>query len=110
MVSGHIYLPNDWDFGSIESIKRRTQHVFTPDEWLSLVADSRRRNPFCVREMKQQDFKAIDTLTEYIVNRKITTKKEKVEWLKIRGSGCKVRALKVRVPHNAQMISKNGKK
>lgn len=32
--------------------------------------------------MKQQDFKAIDTLTEYIVNRKIT-KKEKVEWLKM---------------------------
>ena len=84
MVSGHSYLPNDRDFGSMESIKCHTQHVFTPDEWRSLVADARRRNPFCVREMKQQDFKAMDTLTEYIVNRKFTTKKEKVEWLKMR--------------------------
>ena len=84
MVSGHSYLLNDRDLGSVESIKRRTQHVFTPDEWRSLVADARRCNPFCVRKMKQQDFKAIDTLTEYTVNRKITAKKEKVEWLKIR--------------------------
>ena len=32
MVSGHSYLPNDRDFGIIESAKRRSQHIYVPHD------------------------------------------------------------------------------
>ena len=56
MVSGHSYLPNDRDFGSIEKASRRTQHVYVPDDWCTLVEKSRRNNPFHVTKMKIEDF------------------------------------------------------
>lgn len=37
MISGHSYLPNDRDFGSIEKANRRIQHIFVPDDWCTLV-------------------------------------------------------------------------
>ena len=36
MVSGHSYLPNDRDFGSIERANRHTQHIFVPEDWCTL--------------------------------------------------------------------------
>jgi hypothetical protein len=75
MVSGHSYLPNDRDFGCIETAKRRTQHVFVPADWESLILNCRKKNPFIVRHMKQEDFFVINELTKYVVNRK--NKKEK---------------------------------
>ena len=37
MVSGHSYLPNDRDFGSIETEKRKRSQIFSPQEWCQLV-------------------------------------------------------------------------
>ena len=82
MVSGHSYLPNDRDFGSIETAKRRTQHVFVPADWQSLIHNCRKKNAFTVREMKREDFLAINKLTRYIINRKQNKDKQKVNWLK----------------------------
>ena len=62
MVSGHSFLPNDRDFGSIESEKRRSQ-VFSTGEWYQLVRECWRSNPFHVTEMKQMDFVNIKDLT-----------------------------------------------
>ena len=36
MISGHLYLPNK-DFGSIENTSHRTQLVFVPEDWCTLV-------------------------------------------------------------------------
>ena len=83
MISGHSYLPNDRDFGSIESARRRTQHVFVPEDWRTLIRNARRKNAFSVREMKNEDFLAIGDFTKFIVNRKTNKDGEKVNWLKI---------------------------
>ena len=83
MISGHSFLPNDRDFGVIESAKRRHQQIYVPDEWCDLVATARRKNPFIVRKMTLTDFIDIKSLKSFIVNRKINTSKEKVEWMKI---------------------------
>ena len=32
MISGHSYLPNGRDFGSIEKANHRTQHIFIPED------------------------------------------------------------------------------
>ena len=84
MVSGHSYLPNDRDFGSIETEKRRHSQIFTPQEWYQLVRECRKVNPFEVVEMTQDDFFGIKELKEHITNRKKTVNKCKVDWLSIR--------------------------
>ena len=44
MLSGHSFLPNDRDFGSIELAKKRHPTGYVPDEWYELV----RGNPFVI--------------------------------------------------------------
>ena len=84
MLSGHSYLPNDRDFGSIEKASRRTQHVFVPEDWCVLVERARQRNPFTVKRMETCDFLSIESVRSLIVHRKVNTQKQKVEWLNIR--------------------------
>ena len=81
MVSGHSNLLNDSDFGSIETAKLQTQHVYVPADWQSLICNSCRKNPFVVREMKTEHFLAIKGLVNYVVNRKKNKDDEKVNWL-----------------------------
>ena len=81
MISGHSYLPNDRDFGSIECAKRRHQSIYIPDEWYSLVEHARRKNPFSVHVMNRKDFVALKSLKPNIVNRKWNNDHCKVNWL-----------------------------
>ena len=83
MISGHSYLTNNRDFGSIEKANRRTQHVFIPGEWCTLVENARTKNPFQVVRMSQEDFVSTKNVRSEIVYRKVNTRKEKVEWLQI---------------------------
>lgn len=83
MVSGHSYLPNDRDFGSIEGARRRQTSLYVPEQWGELVRKARRVNPFQVRWMTQADFVSVSLLKDAIVNRKANTDGEKVEWLKM---------------------------
>ena len=103
MVSGHSYLPNDRDFGSIEIAKRQTQYVYVPADWRSLIFNARKKNPFIVREMKTEHFLAIKNLMKYIVNRKKNTDGEKVNWLQfiwIRVEKSSPLMYKYRLTHN----------
>ena len=84
MVSGHSYLPNDRDFGSIEIARNKTAHIYVPEDWERVVRQARHKNPFQVIKMKPEDFVSPTALTKLIVNRKKTVTNEKVEWLKIR--------------------------
>ena len=84
MVSGHSYLPNDHDFASIETAKRRAGRVYAPEEWYQLVRDCRRANAFHVEEIELDNFVSLISLTKNIVNRKVTVKKQKVDWFSIR--------------------------
>ena len=73
MLSGHSYLPNDRDFGNIELAKEKKQAIYIPDDWYSLVRETRHKNPFSVCEMKSADFVSIKSLKSHIVNRKVNT-------------------------------------
>lgn len=81
MMTGHSYLPNDRDFGGIETAKRRTSAIYVPDDWCTLIKNARRVNPFTVRVMQQADFVSTAQLTSMIVNRKTNTDGNKVEWM-----------------------------
>ena len=84
MVSGHSYLPNDRDFSSVETAKRKQDHVYTPDDWYELIRTARRNNPFHVCEMATSDFVTVNGIKKSITNRKTTTHGLKAEWLNIR--------------------------
>lgn len=84
VVSEHLYLPNDRDFGSIENANRRTQLVFVLEDWCTLVERARSKHPFQVVHMKRENFMSTKNIPAEIVYCKVNTKKEKVEWLNIR--------------------------
>ena len=84
MVPGHSFLPNDRDFGNIESARRKSQHLFVPEHWYDLVRTARHKNPFTVTPMECCDFVSLKSLAKAFVNRKINTQKQKVDWLQIR--------------------------
>ena len=52
LVSGHSFLPNDRNFKSIKSEKRRRSQIFSPSELYKQVCECRKTNPFLVTEMK----------------------------------------------------------
>ena len=41
MLSGHSYLPNDRDFGGLETARRLRSTIFIPEDWYTLVEDAR---------------------------------------------------------------------
>ena len=84
MVSGHSYLPNDRDFSSVETAKRKRDHVYTPVDWYEIIRTARRNNPFHVCEMATSDFVSVNGIKKSITNRKTTTHGLKAEWLNIR--------------------------
>ena len=76
MISGELDLPNDKDFGSIEKANRRTQHVFSPEDWCNLIENARTKNPFQVIRMTTEDFVATQNIRCEIMYQKVNTKKK----------------------------------
>ena len=83
MMSGHSFLPNDRDFGHIEQSRKKTQHIYVPQDWEQVVLRARQKNPFHVYRMKRKDFVSLKPLKDAVINRKTNTQRGKVEWLKI---------------------------
>lgn len=48
---GHTYMDSDRDFGLIEKECRKHERVHTPDEYRSIMRNTKRRNPFTVTDM-----------------------------------------------------------
>lgn len=82
MVSGHSFIPNDSDFGSIE-IYAKNKHIYIPDDWYKIITKCRRNKPFHVSKMYQQDFKSTKNLQNTITKRKKNTDNQPVSWLKM---------------------------
>lgn len=83
MVSGHSYLACDRDFGVIEKHKRKSSDIYVPKDWVKIVRESRKKNPFVVIEMEAKDFISTKVLETNVTNRKHTTEKAPLNWLKI---------------------------
>lgn len=83
LVSGHSYLACDQDFGLIEQQKRFHKHIYIPHDWLDVIKNARKSNPFQVIEISKEHFKSSKQLEDNITNRKVNSDKSKVEWLKI---------------------------
>lgn len=82
MRSGHSYLPNDSDFGSIE-MYGRTQQIFCPSDWYRIIKEARKKKPFHLTEMTAEDFLSTSNLQKAITKRKKNENKQPVNWLQI---------------------------
>lgn len=83
LVPGHTFLPSDRDFGIIEKKIRKTDYVFTPDDWFRLVETSRVKNPFQVLRMQTEDFKNFHHVSSLIGKTQKNMSGEKVPLRKI---------------------------
>ena len=68
--SGHLYPPNDADFGVIERAKKTGKDIYVPKDWMEVVRKARSRKPFKLIEMKPQNFADLGALSKLLVNRK----------------------------------------
>ena len=59
-------------------------HIYVPQDWCELVLNGCRNNPFMVTEMTREDFMPLEPVAKSIVNSKVNTFKQKVEWLNIK--------------------------
>lgn len=83
-ISGHSYNSCDRCFGVIEKQKKATQDIYVPSHWQNIVRTAKKKDPkFEVVLMTGADFYSSQKLLDLIVNRKITSDHEKVNWHKI---------------------------
>nr|CAH7737821.1 unnamed protein product [Callosobruchus chinensis] len=82
LVSGHTYLACDRDFGLIEKSKKSFNEIFVPSDWIKVIINARKKNPFRVIKLNHKDFVSTETLQKNIVNRKETIRGRSVNWLK----------------------------
>lgn len=82
LVSGHSFLPNDRDFGVIES--RKCSHIFTPQDWIEVIKNAKIKNPFEVIKVTTPEILSTKKLEEMIVNRKKNYDGQPVKWLEMR--------------------------
>lgn len=84
LVSGHSFLPNDSDFGDIEKALKFQQRLYIPQDYINVIKNCKKKNPFIVTAMTKEDFKSSATLERMIVNRKKDVLGGKVNWLFVR--------------------------
>ncbi|CAG9771476.1 unnamed protein product [Ceutorhynchus assimilis] len=84
LCSGHSFLPNDSDFGDIESALKHQQQLYLPADYINVMKLCRKKNPLIVTEMSSKDFLGVTKVEKNITNRKISVDGEKINWLNIR--------------------------
>lgn len=87
LMPGHSYLPNDKDFGDIERALKYNQRIYTPDDYIQIMALCKKKNSLITSQMEIDDFYSTEPLEKLIVNRKKKTRNVKVNWMKTRELG-----------------------
>lgn len=82
LESGHTFLPNDTDFGKIESHLKTFQRLYTADDYINVIKTCAKKNPLVPIKMGTEDFMSTEKLEKNITNRKTFNNKVKVNWLK----------------------------
>ena len=79
-VSGHTMMPCDRDFGDIERVMRKRKCIYSPTEYIQLIAEARTKNPFKVVEMTSSDFVTVSAISKLLTKRTETVDKDKVDY------------------------------
>lgn len=83
-ISGHSYNSCDRCFGIIDKQRKATQDIFLPKHWENVVRVAKKKDPkFEVVHMTKDNFYSSQKLLDLIVNRKVSSENEKINWFKI---------------------------
>lgn len=84
LIPGHSFLPNDSEFGDVESHLKCYQRLYTDEDYIRVMKVCRKKNPFTVTKLGKEDFFSTKNLEEGITNRKLDVEKNKINWLQFR--------------------------
>ncbi|XP_022816992.1 uncharacterized protein LOC111349897 [Spodoptera litura] len=82
LESGHTFLPNDTDFGKIESHLKNFQRLYTAEDYVNVIKTCTKKTPLVPVKMEKEDFVSTEKLEKNITNRKLFVNKLKVNWLR----------------------------
>lgn len=82
LISGHSFLPNDSDFGSVE-LAAKGKSIYVPQQWYEIMASCRRKKKFIISQMSSDEILSTEPLEKCITRRKVNEQKVPVNWLKI---------------------------
>lgn len=80
LVPGHTFLASDRDFAIIEKYKRKISHVYTTDDWAKIIKKCKKKDPFEVRIMQQEDFYGFGNLLQIISKKNTMDDKSKLDF------------------------------
>lgn len=84
-IPGHSYNSCDRSFGVIERERKKSCNIFTPNDWVELIKNSKKSEPkFHVTVIRKNYFFSCLELQSLIVNRKKNTEKVKINWFGFR--------------------------
>ncbi|CAG9822849.1 unnamed protein product [Phaedon cochleariae] len=78
---GHTFLPNDSEFGDVECALKTHNRLYTDKDYIHVMTNCRRKNPFVVTRLSKTDFVSVSPLQKLITNRKLDIEKNKISWL-----------------------------
>ncbi|CAH1107451.1 unnamed protein product [Psylliodes chrysocephalus] len=81
LESGHSFLPNDSDFSDIEKALKYQQRLYVPQDYINVIKTCRKKTPFKVTAMEKMDFRSTEGMEKAIINRKVNTEGNKINWL-----------------------------
>ena len=84
LESGHSYMECDSMHAAIEHEKKST-HVYTMLDWISIFRRARHRNPYCIRNLHYQDFHNFKELAQTLIkNKRIDEDGNIINWLLVK--------------------------
>ncbi|XP_028166463.1 uncharacterized protein LOC114357160 [Ostrinia furnacalis] len=83
LLSGHCFLPNDANFGVIETRLKTQQRLYTLEDYAESITMSKKQKKFEVTRMLSPDMLSVELLEKAITNRKVDSAKNKVNWLNV---------------------------
>lgn len=83
LESGRTQMARDSIHSSIESEKKGGD-VYSRMQWIHIIKNARRKNPYSVINLSSKDFLSVKELCEIITNRKFDTQGRVVNWMKIK--------------------------
>ncbi|KAJ8874654.1 hypothetical protein PR048_025520 [Dryococelus australis] len=84
LIPGHTFLPNDAEFSDVEQALKMQQCKYLPDGYKNVLGTCRKKTFFVVILMEVSDFIGCSEMKKNIVNRKVDTTGNKVNWMDIR--------------------------
>lgn len=81
LLSGHSFLPNDSEFGDVESALKIQERLYTDDDYIKIMERCRRKKKFVVVRYTKEHFVSVENIMKSITNRKTDETKQKVSWL-----------------------------